>query len=162
VDRVLEKRGEVLDKELTDIRADLRADVAGLKKERTALQEAAGYSDEIVKLKKEKADLTIERDVEKEKRDREVREVEHRVGLLRMQQEHEVAAAKKETELEIREGNLKRERDLFEKEMKFQREQFSSEMQRIEGFLGQVLKRLPNVDLAMTAAFANGAKPEED
>jgi hypothetical protein len=149
VDRTLETKREAVIEEL----ADLRTDVKALRKERTSMREEMDLSEEVVKLRKDISTLTIEKSKATEEQERKVRETEHRVGLLKVQQTHEVENAKRETELQVREGNLSADKKRFEQEMEFQRKHLQGEVDRIESVLEKVLERLPNVDVAMRTAF---------
>lgn len=156
VDRTLDKKREAVIEELTDLKVDVKA----LRKERTQMHEEVSLSEEVVKLRKNISTLSIEKSKAAEEQERKVRETEHRVGLLKLQQEHEVSNAKRETELQVREGNLSAEQKRFEQEMEFQRKHLQGEVNRIEAVLTKVLERLPNVDVAMRTAFeSKGATP---
>jgi chromosome segregation ATPase len=132
--------------------AGLRADVKALKSERDETAERNRLRDQIAELKREKAALT-------EENDRKIRETEHKVGLLKTRQEHEVANARRETELKVREENLKADKQRFADEMKFQREHLQREVDRIEGILGKVLERLPDISAAFKGSL-NGPGPQ--
>ena len=131
--------------------AGLRGDVKALKSERDETAERNKLRDQIEQLKREKATLT-------EESDRKVRETEHKTGLLKVKQEHEVANARRETELAVREENLKADKQRFADEMKFQREHLQREVDRIEGILGKVLERLPDISAAFEGSL-NGSAP---
>jgi hypothetical protein len=154
VDRTLEKRREGL----TDELAELKGDVKALRREREGITEELALSDEVVGLRRSISKLEIEKSKKDEQHERKVRETEHRVGLLKLQQTHEVTNAKRETELQVREGNLSAERKRFEQEMEFQRKHLQGEVDRIESVLEKVLERLPNVDVAMRTAFSQNGR----
>jgi hypothetical protein len=154
VDRTLEKRREGL----TDELAELKGDVKALRREREGITEELALSDEVVGLRRSISKLEIEKSKKDEQHERKVRETEHRVGLLKLQQTHEVTNAKRETELQVREGNLSAERKRFEQEMEFQRKHLQGEVDRIESVLEKVLERLTNVDVAMLTTFSQNGR----
>ena len=133
--------------------AGLRADVKALKSERDETAERNRLRDQIAELKREKATLT-------EDNSRKIRETEHKTGLLKVKQEHEVANARRETELAVREENLKADKQRFADEMKFQREHLQREVDRIEGILGKVLERLPDISAAFEGSLNGPAAPQ--
>lgn len=132
---------------LADEIAGLRREIAGLREERDRTAEVNDLHREIETLKLEKANLI-------EDNAREIRETEHKVGLLRTQQEHEVANAKRETMLAVREENLAADQKRFKDEMDFQREHLQREVTRVEGILVKVLDRLPSIDVALSGDAA--------
>lgn len=136
--------------------------VAKLRGERDATKESLKLSDDIVELKKRLTNTQIEYDREKEKHEREKREVEHMVGLERKRQEFEVTSAKRDVQLTVREENLKEDRRRFEEEMDYTRKRFGEEIGRLDGLMKDILKRLPEVkveksiDLQMPNGNGNG------
>ena len=132
--------------------ASLRADIAALRPERDEAATLTRLRDEVDKLKREKATLT-------EDSARKIRETEHKTGLLKVKQEHEVANARRETELAVREENLKADKQRFADEMKFQREHLQREVDRIEGILGKLLERLPDISAAFEGSLNGPAAP---
>lgn len=124
----------------------LRVAVDALKTERDDRAERSSLLDEIDELRREHARL-------EEDSARKIRETEHKTGLLKIKQEHEVANAKRETELKVREENLKADKQRFADEMKFQREHLQREVDRIEGILGKVLERLPDISAAFEGSL---------
>lgn len=156
VEKALIRRREMMAEEIEELTRELgtiHQELTGLRQERAALNEELALSDQVITLKRKVSDLEIQRAQKQEEQDRKVRETEHRVGLLRVQQEHDVENAKRETMLEVRESNLSKDKERFEQEMKFQREHMQREVDRIESVLGQVLERLPNVELAMSGSI---------
>jgi chromosome segregation ATPase len=140
---------------LADELAGLRADIKALSTERDNTAQVKKLKDDIERLKLEKDRLT-------EDNARKIRETEHKVGLLKTKQDHEVANAKRETELAVREENLKADKERFKAEMDFQREHLQREVDRIEGILGKVLKRLPNIEAAFSASVGAGSSRDGD
>jgi hypothetical protein len=130
-------------KRLADELAELGAQVKALRVERDRTGEVTRLREEVEKLK-----LTKDRLVEDN--DRKIRETEHKVGLLKIQQDHEVANAKRETKVEVREENLSADKDRFKAEMDFQRGHLQREVDRIETILTKVLDHLPDVNASLT------------
>lgn len=137
--------------------SSLTTAVAGLQGLKDHLSEANTYGEEITKLHKEKALLETEISKQKEDHEREMREIEHKVGLHKTQVEAEIALAKKEAEtegklavqqakLEVETSNLAAERQRFEDELKFRTERFEQEAATIKDMAKQVLDRLPKFD----------------
>lgn len=155
---------ESRDELLEEIR-ELSREVHLLRGERESNEDVISLQDKIKGLKGQLTDLEIKRAQEKEDRDREVRETEHKVGLVRKEfdaekKEHtkELDFAKKEARLKLREENLDQERKLFEKEMGFIKERFEEEQSQSRKLMEQILERLPNV----TAHFEKSVGDKED
>lgn len=140
---------------LKDKIADLESEVKAMTEVRDRTAEVQRLGEQIEQLRLEKGRLT-------EEHAREVRETEHRVGLLRKQQDQELTHAKRMTELEVREGNLKAERDRFEKDMAFQHRQLQGEVDRIDGVLKAILERLPVIDVELTGGVGMKRKAGKD
>lgn len=138
----------VLSKKDTD-RDRLADELAGIKAEIKALRAERDNTSQLTGLQRQVEDLKIEKARLVEDNDRKIRETEHKVGLLKTKQDHDVENARRETELAVREENLAAEKERFKAEMDFQREHLQREVDRIEGILGKVLERLPNVDAAL-------------
>jgi hypothetical protein len=139
-------------KELDEAVLALKAEIAGLKMERTAQVESLDAARTVLSLKKQITDLEISKAKIVEDNARREREVTHMVGLERKRQEFEAEQAKigieqarKEAVLEVRTENLKVEREAFAKEMKFREERFTKEVGYLKDLMGQVLERLPTV-----------------
>lgn len=121
---------------------ELTGQIRALGKEKDQTGKVNQLTREITELEISKAKLV-------EDNAREVREVEHRVGLLQKKQEQDVEHATRMAKLEVQEGNLQTERDRFEKEMAFQREHFTKESENTREILTQVLAALPNVNATL-------------
>ena len=144
---------------LADEIAGLRGDIKALRAERSATARASGLEREVEQLKLEKAGLV-------EANAREIRETEHSVGLLRKRLEQDRANAAEESrlaaekaKLEVRQENLAADKQRFADEMKFQREHLQREVDRIEGILGKVLERLPNIETSLNGRVSAQAAP---
>lgn len=148
---------QALKQKLLDEIAELRSEVRALRTERDS-------TDERNRLKRQVEDLKIEKARLVEDNDRKIRETEHNVGLLKIQQKHDVDNAKRETMVQVREENLAKDQERFEDQMNFQRTQLQGEIHRVERILEQVLERLPNFDATVTAALgpSRGKRGNED
>jgi hypothetical protein len=134
--------------------AELSADRDALKKEKTTYADLKRTREELETLKIEKARMV-------EANERQERETRHEVGLLRKQVETEQKLATEEAVLQVREENLQADRDRFEDQMKFTTDRFEKEVKYLHDMIGQVLKRLPYVEvnkrvLEGVAAKSNG------
>jgi len=116
------------------------------------LKDAAGLTVEVAKLKAEIEDLTIQKGRKEEEFARKEREIEHKVGLERKRQEFEIEAAKREAIVTVREEALKADKERFEAQMAFQQERFEEEVGYLKGMVGQVLERLPSIEVAGSVA----------
>ena len=108
---------------------------------------ASELADEIVTLKKEKANLEIRIEAQKAEYERNDLEIKHMVGLENNRQKVEVEQARREAVLQVKEENLKAKQEQFDASMKFREDQFKSEMTRMQGFLEEITKRLPVVNV---------------
>lgn len=115
---------------------DLEVRIDSLSKDREALRQQIG-------------------DLESEKKRSEL-DIEHKLGLHRVQIESErrimIAEAEaerlravEEAKLAVREGNLKAERKRFEQEIEFRTKRFEEEAATLRGLTEQILSRLPTV-----------------
>jgi hypothetical protein len=130
-------------RDLAEQTARLEGQITELTRQKDRTRELRGLEERIETLKLEKDRLT-------EAHQREVRDAEHRAGLLLRQSEWEVKNAKRQTELEVREGNLAREREAFTKDMEFVQGRMQGEVDRIERVMAAVLERLPAVQATFT------------
>ena len=103
--------------------------------------------EEVTKLKVEKADLQIRIEAQKAAYERGDLEIKHMIGLEKKRQEVEISTARREAILAVKEENLKAKQEQFDASMKFREEQFKSEMARMQGFLEEITKRLPVVNV---------------
>lgn len=128
----------------------LKRSLAKLEGERDAAREEIGLADQVVTLKKTLTDLEIKHDRVKEQHEREKREVEHMVGLEKKRQTFEVDSAKRDAVLSVREENLTADKDRFAEQMKFQDDRFKSEVKYLKDLMGQILERLPTINVEKT------------
>ena len=91
---------------------------------------------------------TLEDEIERLKR--ESTELEYKIGLERKRQEFEVEKAKQEATLAVREENLKADLKRSQEQMKFNNDRFSTEVGYLKDMVGEMLERLPMVDVAVT------------
>ena len=113
------------------------------------LEPVSVLSEEVLKLKRELADLQIQKSKAKEDHDKQERELRHMIGLEKKRQEVEIEQAKRETKLSVREENLKSEREQFEKNLKFNTERFEAMETYLKGMMTDILARLPNVNVEL-------------
>lgn len=112
-------------------------------------------SGEVLKLRREIADLQIQKSKITEDHERQDRELRHMIGLEKKRQEVEIEQAKRETTLQVREQNLAAERAQFEKNLAFNTERFTSMEKYLKDMMGEVLQRLPNVNVKLSS-LSNG------
>ena len=138
-----ESEREKLNRQLADIKAEIKA----LRQERNREQELTDLRREIETLKIEKGRLV-------EDNEKELREVTHKTGLLKIQQQHEVEHAKRMAQLEVREGNREAERVRFEMDMEFQREHMEAEVDRFVGIAQSLMERLPVIEVGLDGSVS--------
>lgn len=120
---------------------------------RSALNEAnsaLALAGTVQKLRKDVETLELEKSRRTEEFATREREIEHKVGLERKRQEFELGAAKREATLAVREENLAADRKRFEDQMSFHEKRFTEEVQYLKEMMGQVMERLPNVNVEAT------------
>lgn len=150
VDQAFTKQLDRLNASTTQIEAriaELKAERDAIKAERDATRRLKDLQGQISKLEIDKSKMV-------EDNEREMREVTHMVGLERKRQEFEAEQARKGIEharaqaiLEVQRENLDTERAAFVKEMKFREERFSQEVGYLKDLMGQILDRLPTVNV---------------
>jgi hypothetical protein len=155
----LAEEREQRDNLLTEM-AELRAEIHGLRQERGDLQTRDRLQAEIERLKKDTVAKQIEYDREKEKWDRERREVEHLVGLQRKTADFEKDQAIAEAKMTERERAITAKEDEFERQLKFNKEQMTKTQDFLERNFSAVLDRLPDVNVALEGGIA--PKPQSD
>lgn len=132
----------------------LTREVSKLKGERDAQAELVKYQEEILQHKQRIEKLKLEEDRLKEKHEREIREVTHKVGLERKRQEFEAEQKLKEIEqerkgavLEVRETNLEKAQELFQEQMDFMTKRMEKENSYVRKMLETIIQYLPNVNM---------------
>ena len=131
---------------ITEIR-DLRKELARLEGYKDALKGEVAYTKEALALKREIEDLKINKARMMEEHAKEDRELRHMIGLEKKRQEFEVEQAKKETVVTVREENLVAEKLRFAEQVAFHAERFEKEVGYLKEILGDILKRLPTVNV---------------
>lgn len=134
-------------KELAKEIERLTLEVASLRAEKKGITEQRSLEDNITALKKQVADLEINRDKKQEAFDRRERELTHMIGLEKQRQAVETRQATEDAKLTVREENLKAEKQQFESQMKFREERFDSEVAYLQDLMKQILGRLPSVTI---------------
>lgn len=134
----------------------LVADLRGLKdkieellRQKKGLLREVELSDEVLRLKTQISDLEVKKSTLEEKHAREDRELRHMIGLEKKRQEVEIEQAKRETGLTVREENLAADKKRFGEEMTFQRQRFEEEVKYLKDMMGQILSRLPDVNVEL-------------
>lgn len=148
--KIICRQSHVADEErnrLADEVAQLRAAVKALTTERNDTAERNRLREQVETLKVEKGRLV-------EENDRKIRETEHATGLLRKQTEQDIANARRDTELRVREENLAADKKRFSDEMEFQRKHLQGEVDRVGRILGQILERLPAINVELTGGVS--------
>lgn len=105
---------------------------------------------ETEKLRDQVASLKIEKSQREEEFARKEREIEHKIGLVKLQQETELRHQKETITLEIERKNLENEKGLFKTEMEFRNTRWESEVKYLKDILEKVLKRLPEETIKTT------------
>jgi len=115
---------------------------------------AAGLTDEVLSLKRQIADLHVQRSQITEDFEKRERELRHMVGLERQRQEEErkqqvvkIDQASAAARLEVREANLVAEKERFEEQLTFNTERFATMEKYLKDMLADILARLPNVNV---------------
>lgn len=136
------------DEKIEELSAEIRRltkSIAELKGERDANREVIGLQDRVKDLQEAITELEITKSQLEESHARQLREVEHKIGLDRKRSEQEADLAKKDAVLAVREENLSHERETFKKEMAFMRSRMEAEVSAMQTLMGQILERLPTV-----------------
>ena len=94
-------------------------------------------------LQKQVVTVEIEKSKQEEAFERKERDIEHKIGLVKMEQEAELKHKIKEAELGIQEKNLTAERKQFDDNMKFQNDRFTDEVKYMKDLLVKIMDRLP-------------------
>lgn len=137
--------------------AETLAEASGMLAEKTALLGIAGQYEAA---KKQLVDVQITLDQSNEQHARTTREIEHKVGLHKIQTEHDVKAARKEAELAVREEALTAERERFKSEMEFMQQRFEDEVKSQRVIVEQVLSRLPEFKQTHSTVEHIGVQPQ--
>lgn len=116
------------------------------------LKQVVDLGSEVFRLKSEVETLTIEKARKQEEFNRRERELEHKVGLEKTRQEFELAAGKREAVLAVREENLESDKKRFADQMAFHEKRFTEEVTYLKEMVGQVLERLPNIEVTAGAS----------
>lgn len=148
-------RGDV--RSLEERVEELKLEIKKLTAQREDAESAVGYSDQIVRLRKQVSDLEIQKDQKKEEFARERREIEHMVGLERKRSEQEREHATREAELKVREANLSTEQKSFEDRMEFMVKELTGQVDYLKDDIIKAVLGVLNV--AVTKDIQLGDKP---
>ncbi len=148
-DQVSAKVARIVEDQFGTIRDEIGniGDVLALKRKKGELEE------QIETLKLEHANF-------KEDQARQVRETEHKIGLVKRQHEQEVEFAKREVALEVKEKTLDADRKRFEEQMKFEREQLEGQIGHLRDIIDPLLRALPSAEII--ASIGGSQKPKDD
>jgi len=157
MDEEMQKREELMI-ELSETRAEL----SQLRRERDSEKELRTLQTEIETLKKQKVELEISKAKLVEDNDRKIRETEHLVGLQQRRADFEKDSAKRDAVLTVREENLSKEREEFDRQLKFNTERYEKTEIFLREMFGEVLKRLPDIDVSVTGGSSAKTKRSRD
>jgi hypothetical protein len=104
-------------------------------------------SAEVDKLRETVSFLRIDKSRIEEEFAKERREIEHKVGLVKLRQIEELKLAKKEAVLNAREAALVESEKRFGEQLRFHDERFQEQVNYLKDMVGQVLKRLPSAEI---------------
>jgi hypothetical protein len=161
---------------LTEEIRGLKLQVAELEIKIEALTEQTDQTEERNALKRQITNLEISKAKLIEDNDRKMRETTHKVGLVKEKQDQDAAHQKRQIELarqeavlEVREKNLDGATAEFDKRMEFREQQFDRQVAQWEqhladfrGMFGDAMKRLPNIDVALSGAIGRPTAADDD
>lgn len=153
IDEELEAQRAALKEEIVGLRADIKE----YRRERGDLQTRDALQADVERLKREKVALEIERDKTNESHARQLREVEHKVGLQQQTAEFERKAATQEATLKVREENLKADQDRFKSQLDFVDERNGRTEAYLQDMASKILSRLPTVTVDVVPGGNNGS-----
>lgn len=81
----------------------------------------------------------------KEDHDRQMREIDHKVGLRKQQADFEAEKAKEEAIMAVKQENMKHKEDRFEEEMNFMRSRMEDEVASMRHMYDMLMERMPTV-----------------
>lgn len=123
--------------------------IQGLGDAAAKMNDATALSAEVITLKRQIADLQIDKSRIVEDNAKQERELRHMIGLEKRRQEVEIEQAKRDTSLTVREGNLAAEKQRFEEQLKFNTERFTTMETYLKDMMSDILERLPNVNVKL-------------
>lgn len=108
-----------------------------------------GFAAEILTLKREISDLTIQKSQKEEEFTRRERDLQHMIGLEKKRQEVELTQAKRDATLTVREEALKSEKEEFKRQLEFNSTRFKEHETFIDKTLQAILERLPSINVSV-------------
>lgn len=111
------------------------------------LKSIVDLSAKVKQLQEQVSLLTIQKSQKEEEFARERREIEHKVGLVKLQQEAELEIKVQQKELDIERKLLGNERIAFEEKMTFMADRFKLEVEEQRKMIQEMLKRLPSAEI---------------
>jgi hypothetical protein len=140
--------GQDDDELLEEIRG-LRKEIVEIEARKAAIARDVELSDEVVRLKRDISDLKIDKSRIEEDHAKQERELRHMIGLEKKRQEVELVQGTQAAVLKVREENLAADKKRFEDQMTFQQQRFEAEVRYLKDMMGDILARLPNVNVAL-------------
>ncbi len=125
---------------------ELTKRLGALRGEAEKLQEIEALNTRIDHLKRQVADLEINRNKQNEEFEKRDREIKHKVGLEQTRQKVELEQARKQAELEVREKNLDKDQKRFDDHVKFMETRMTQEVNYVKEIAEKILDRLPHVE----------------
>jgi chromosome segregation ATPase len=138
---------EVREEELLSEIRELNKQLKQAKRDRDDVRSLVKAEDELAALKRQIVEEEIKSARIQEDHDREKREIEHKVGLVKLTQTVELEAAKRDASLTAREENLETSKAQFEEQMKFITDRMTKEVEAQSKLMGKILDRLPTVNV---------------
>lgn len=105
---------------------------------------------EVKNLKEKLVDLEIAKSKKEEEFARREREIEHKLGLHKLQVIQESANAKREAILEVKESNMKLDKERFETQMKFVTDSFNKRADEQNKLMENLISMLPKESIITT------------
>lgn len=139
---------------------DLTMTLAKISGELAEKADTLGIVEDYEQAKKQLVDLQLSKERLLEDQARKEREIEHRLGLHRIQVEQERTAAIQEAKLAVREEALSAQEGRFKQEMEFMQGRFEQEVASQRKLVEQVLERLPTFQRTYSTVEHIGQDPD--
>jgi hypothetical protein len=111
---------------------------------------ALELANEVIALKREKIQLTDRIAELKVDSIQQTREIEHKVGLHRIQVQAETDIALRKARLDVDQANLTADKTRFEENLKFTRDQMNGQLTDMKDILKSIIARLPEEKVSTT------------
>ena len=126
------------------------------------LKDVTLLEEEREKLKLQVETLKIEKARKDEEHERKERELEHKLGLHKLQVDEELKHALASAKLDAQASVQTQREENFKEQMKFVTEQFDELLERQDGLLKQIIERLPSAEILAHIGEAPRRKEERD